>query len=247
VTEELALHAGGGDGGAVDGEEAGPLAVGVLVDGVGDEFLSGSRLAVEKDGGPGGGYHSDLLEEFPHGGRGADDVLEAVPLVEPGLQLVHLHFEAAPFHQRLDPAPQLVEVHRLGEVVVGAHLHGFHSRFHRPEGGDQQDRQSGIVPLDPPEDLHAVHAGHPKVRDHEVDSPVLLQVPKALHRVGKGVDLEADLLEGPGEAPKVLRLVLQDEERSPCHSGIPSVPRLPFKQGECQNPRSLKEGRGPPP
>ena len=57
---------------------------------------------------------------------------------------------------------------RLLQEVDGAELHGLDSRLNRPVGGQQNDGRSGRKLAEPPQDLHAVHAGHLDVHEDQV-------------------------------------------------------------------------------
>ena len=96
--------------------------------------------------------------------------------------------------QRLDPAHQLAQTERLGQVVVGAHL----------ESDDlvdlvitrRQDQDGHLRPgrTHASQDLEAVYPGQPDIEDHEIGG------------LARG-DLEA-LFAGPGDA-HVIALLLE--------------------------------------
>ena len=93
IAEQLALQQVFRHGGAVDGHKGPPRAGGGVVDGVGEDFLAGARLADEQDGQRGEG-HLFQNSHTPADGRGAPHhivkgILGPVALVEQlGAQLV---------------------------------------------------------------------------------------------------------------------------------------------------------------
>ncbi len=77
VAEEFALEQLRGERGAMDGDEFCLVAVAEVMDGVGDQLLAGAALALDEDGGAGGGDLFDGVEDLLHHGGIADEVLEA--------------------------------------------------------------------------------------------------------------------------------------------------------------------------
>lgn len=78
VAKEFGFQEGIGQGPAVDGDEFFVLSPGEVVDGPGDEFLSGSGGSFEQDGAVAGRQFREDLEEFVHSAAAADDVGEGV-------------------------------------------------------------------------------------------------------------------------------------------------------------------------
>ena len=60
---------------------------GVVVDRLGDHLLAGAVLAQQQHGGPAVGDLADGAEDFVHGRRVADDVLEPVAVADLGAKL----------------------------------------------------------------------------------------------------------------------------------------------------------------
>ena len=170
VAEQVALEQVGRQGAAVDGDERGLGPVRVHVDGPGDELLAGAALALEEDRAPGRGGGLDEVEDVLHGLALADDVGEAEALPELVLEPDVLVLEALALEGLLDGHEQeLVVLERLLDVVEGADLHGRDGRLDRAVGRDDDDRDQGIDPLDPPQDLDAVHPRHEKVEEDDVE------------------------------------------------------------------------------
>src|SRR5690606_26344905 len=78
--DELARHRT-----AVEDHEGPVLAVGVVVDLLGDELLAGAGLALDEDGGIGHGHVAHQLEELAHLRVAADELAEGVALEGLGL------------------------------------------------------------------------------------------------------------------------------------------------------------------
>ena len=78
-------------------------------------------------------------------GRAADDALEAEALVEHLAQVRDLVLELPVLEQVHHPLAQLVEVDRLGQVVIGADLHGLDRGFDRAVASDQDDAEIELV------------------------------------------------------------------------------------------------------
>ena len=75
VSEQFAFEKRFGNGGTVDGQQRPIAAVAMVVDGSGDEFLAGARLAQNQDAHVRRGHASDGLVDFLHLRRAADDRL----------------------------------------------------------------------------------------------------------------------------------------------------------------------------
>ena len=130
--------------------------------------LPGAALALDEDGGVGGGHPGRGLVDLQHGLAAPHHVVEPVAVPQPAAQRPVLHGELAvlqrPGHHDLDG----VDVVGLGEVVGGAAADGLHRAVDVPEGGDQDDRRvRGALP-EGVDDLEPVHLGHADVGDHQV-------------------------------------------------------------------------------
>ena len=168
VAEQLALQQGLRDGGAVEGQERrlGPGAV--LVDGAGDQFLAGAALAGDQHRHVLGGDAADGLVDLAHGRAGADD--GAVHVGVRGGLGDHGRLAHPPGHlQRLaDHPPQLVQVERLEQVVVGALLHRLDGRVRRLGHGDEDDRDARVDPADLLVDLQPGLVGQAQVEQNDI-------------------------------------------------------------------------------
>ncbi len=135
VAEELALENVRRDRAAVDRQEALVAPRAREVQRVGDQLLAGAALADDEDGRLGRRDQAHLLEEDFHLRRAADDALEAETLVELLVELDDLLLELPLLQLCEDALAQLIEIDRLGQVVVGADPHRLDGGLDRAETG----------------------------------------------------------------------------------------------------------------
>ena len=168
VAEQLALQQVLRDGRAVEGQERRLGSGAVLVDGAGDQFLAGAALAGDQHRHVLGGDAADGLVDLAHGRAGADDGAVHVR-VRRGLG-DHGRLAHPPGHfQRLaDHPPQLVQVERLEQVVVGALLHRLDGRVRRLGQGDEDDRDARVDLADLLVDLQAGLVGQAQVEENDI-------------------------------------------------------------------------------
>jgi hypothetical protein len=142
VAEQLTLQKARAEGGAGDLHERPAGALGVAVDGRGDQLLAGAALAGDEYRLGGRRHPADGLEHLHHRRRAADQLLVRPALVERVHgQRLHLGHQR-PLRQRpADGEQHFVEVERLGDVAVGAELHRLEGRAAAAVGGDDDDRR----------------------------------------------------------------------------------------------------------
>ncbi len=75
----------------------------------------------------------------------ADDALETKALFESLAQSTVFIRQYASFELKLNPLSQLLHLDRFCEVIVGALLERGHGVFHIGIGGDQKERQVGVL------------------------------------------------------------------------------------------------------
>ena len=184
VAEQLALEEGLGErrAGHLDEGLVAPRAV--LVERLGEELLPGAALSEEQDRGRGGGHLTDRLEHRQHLRALAHEIVEAVLLLEPLAQGASLLEQALPVQGLLEHDLELIDVDRLGEVVLGSELHGLDRGLHRAVGGHEDDHRLGADLLDLREELEAVHARHPEVGEDDVGLDLLEQLQSRARVVG---------------------------------------------------------------
>jgi hypothetical protein len=172
--EEFAFDAGGGAGGAVDGDEGAGGAGAIGMDAAGDDLFAGAAFAGDEDGGGGGSDFADEVDDAAHGGVFGDEggAGEAGVLVfaEEGVFL----FQLLASEGFADEDAQLVgALEGFAEVVFGAELHGFDGGGDGAEAGDHDDGCGGVGGLDGAEDGEAVAVGELEVGDDEVEAALL--------------------------------------------------------------------------
>ncbi len=79
---------------------------------------------------------------------------------------------------------EFVDVEGLGDVFVGAMLHGLQRRLHRAVAGHQDHQSLGTLRLDVAEGLQAVDAGEPQIEQNGVDAMGLQRAISLLGAVG---------------------------------------------------------------
>src|SRR5690606_10478825 len=211
VAEELALEQRLAQRAAVHRDERLVLARTVVVDGARDEFLAGARLPLDQHAGAGGGNLPRHLEDALHGRRTADDVVEAVALVDLAAQVLVLALEFALLEDTADQHAEFLEVHRLHEVVERAELHGLDGRLHRAVPGEHHKLGLGVFIADVLEQLHAVHLGHLEVRQDQVHG-LIAEQQEGLLAIGGEEDLLRLALKGPLEALAGVLFVVYDQD-----------------------------------
>ena len=118
--------------------------------------------------------------------------------------------------ERLDPAHELAQAERLGQVVVGAELEPDDLVDLVVAGGQHEDRHLGAGRPQPAQDLEAVHPGQAHVEDDEVRRLARRDLEALFTRSGDG-DLVALLLEGVLD-PASDRVLVFDDEDGGCHA-----------------------------
>src|SRR5664280_939487 len=113
--------------------------------------------------------------------------------------------------QRLDPAHQLAQAERLGEVVVRPELEADDLVHLVVPGGQDQNRHLSVGRTDPAQDLKTVHARQADVEDDQVGRLVRREVQPLLAGPGDR-DLVPLLLEGVLDAARDRVLVFDDQD-----------------------------------
>jgi hypothetical protein len=131
----------------------------------GDQLLAGARLPAHEHRDVLGTHARNRLQELLHGGRLGDDgaahrLLRRQPSV--------LHAQRARLEGAVDDQAHLIDVERLGDVLVSAGLHRPHRHALGAVRGEQHHRQGGVALVQLLQELHAVHPRHGEVGDHRV-------------------------------------------------------------------------------
>src|SRR5262249_29877276 len=139
VPEELRLHQGLGDGAAVDRDEGAGSARAFLVNGLRDQLLAGAALARHHHSREAVRRLADYLANLVHLPALPDEALEAALAAQLRAERLVLVLQPLALERVGDSQLDLVELERLGDVVVGAELHRFDSGLRRGKGGDDED------------------------------------------------------------------------------------------------------------
>ena len=149
----------------VDGDERALRARRVGVNRARDQLLAGAALALDENRRSARRRLDDQVEHLPHPRAPADDVGElVVPLLDVLAQVAVLVHQPPPLHRVADDDQHFVVLERLGDVVERAALHRRDRALDRRVGGDDDDRQVLVDPLQLVERGDAVEARH-----HDVD------------------------------------------------------------------------------
>jgi hypothetical protein len=189
VAEQLRLEDLGRDRGAVDRQETVLVARRVLVQRVGDQFLARPGLADDEHVRARRRDQLHLAKQLLHrlgtalelGELGVQSLLQ---LVDPLAVLVLLE-------QLGHARAQLLDVDRLGQVVVRAALHRVDGRLHRAVSGDHQHADPRIDAFHLVQDTEAVRTGQHQIGEDQTDVAVLSHVLQRGFRLGEGHDTVA--------------------------------------------------------
>ncbi len=142
----------------------------VRVDRARDEFLAGPALALDENRRAARCRLDDQIEDLPHLRALADDVRElVVPLLDVLPQVAVLVHEPPPLHRVAHDDEHFVVLERLGDVVEGAGLHRRDRALDRRVGGDDDDVEVFVDPLQLVERGDAVEPRHHDVDDRRVE------------------------------------------------------------------------------
>ena len=138
-----------------------------LMDGLGDELLAGPRLAGDQHRRAGRRRLLDDMVDLPHLAAVADHRPERAVLAQLTAQRLDLAQRLLPLDNLVEQDLQPLDVDRLGQVVVGALLHGLDRRLDGALRGQQQRRDVGALRLKRPQQTQPVHARHDQVGDDD--------------------------------------------------------------------------------
>ena len=180
---------------------------------LGHQLLAGARLAGDEDRRVRAGDLADELEDLEHRPGGSDDALAlggALAQLEP--QRAHLRAEVGVVEDAAQGGQQVVDLERLGDVVVRAVLHGLDGGGAAAEGGHDDDLELVVLALQLLEDRQAVPIGQLDVHHHQVRP--LLVVGDLGDRIGPGLGDAggvAGVLQEVGQEGDDLGVVVDDE------------------------------------
>ena len=180
VAKEFALEQLLGNGPTVDWDEAVWLAGAALVDAARHELLAGPGLTQDQHVGLNRGHPPDRLEDRPHRGARAHDVVEGVVLPQLSLEELILVPQPAGIEQARGRPQQVVWQEGLCDVVARAELDGLDGRLDRGIGREDEDRDLRVLLARGGYDLEPADAWHADIGQHEVEALVLESLERAL-------------------------------------------------------------------
>src|SRR5437588_2799463 len=144
------------------------LAVAVKMQSARNQFLAGPAFALDQNGAVGvGDFVNQAVNELHFSAR-ADNVLKFVFVLELLAEVNVLSQRRLIIEGALYGHLQLVDLERLGHVIVRAHLHRFDCGFHRGVGGDQNHGGLPEMLAHMPEHVEAGHCFHSNVGNDDV-------------------------------------------------------------------------------
>ncbi len=221
VAEELGFHQRLGDRRTVEADERALAARAVDVQRTGDDLLACPGLAADQHGGLRRRHLGDRVQQPQHGRAAADDAAALEASRQLGAQRAVLRLQPGVLHGAFERDAQLVEVERLGEVVVRPLLESGHGRLDRGEGGHDDDRDGRVDRLDGRECLEPRHLQHAHVHQHQVVGPLADPADGGLAVVRLG-DFVAPAADQGAQHGAVGRVVIHDQNGMACaHAGLP--------------------------
>ena len=194
VPEELALDEPLGHGREVHADERAVRARRVVVDRPRDELLAGAALAGDED-------RCRRGRDPPHQGHHVahrlalrDDRLDPVAILHLALQPRDLRPQRPLAERLVRDEQQLLDLERLGDVVVGSELHRADRRLDRTERRDHHEVRRLRQLHDAADQVEAVHLRHPQIGDHEVEAPHAREL-EPRRGPARRIDVVAGLLE----------------------------------------------------
>src|SRR6185312_8298052 len=171
VAEDFAFDEGFGNGGAVDRDERVVLAWAERVQGTGDEFLSGSTFAGNKDGNVGWSDALDEGEDLLHFAGSADQGAEHAGVAQFAARNFQLLLGFALAGGVGENLTESYGVDRLLDEVVSAELHSIDGSLDGALGGEDNDGLVLFELAEAFEEVEAIHAGHFEVGDDDARLP----------------------------------------------------------------------------
>src|SRR5438105_3018919 len=168
MTEQFRLEQVLRQGAAIDRYKRVMLAVAVKMQAARDQFLTGPAFALDQNRAVGvGDFVNQAVNELHLLAR-SNDVLKFVFILELFAEVNVLPQGRLIIESALHRHLQLVDLERLGHVIVSAHLHRFDRRFHRGISGDQNHGGLTKMLADVAEDIEPRHRFHPDIGNDDV-------------------------------------------------------------------------------
>ena len=185
VAEDLAFHQVRRDRAAVDGEERMAAAPAEVVDRSRDDFLAGAALAGDEHRDRRRRDADDLLVDAPHRRRAAPERAEVALALERRFEVAGGGLQRRRLGHPRQHALELLQAHRLDEVVGGAEAKRLDRGVEAGVAGDQHQLGVGQL-LDVAEQLHAAAVGQHQVEQDDVGLLQRHLAPRIAQRSGGG-------------------------------------------------------------
>ncbi len=161
MAEKFRLEQGFGNGGAVDGDERPGLPRAGTVNGAGQHFLAGARLAANEHAGLAARHQSGFGQQCEHARTGGENVGAPGFVLGRGRGgLLGLQRD-----RTLQQGKQLARFERLGQKAEHAALRGVHRVGNGAVRGEDDDRQRWVLRADVLEQRQPVHTVHAQIGD----------------------------------------------------------------------------------
>ena len=177
-----------------------------------DQLLAGAALAGDQDRGGRARDPPHERDDIAHRLALRDDVVEAELVLDLALQPRDLAAQRALAERLVGDEQQLLDLERLGDVVVRAELDRADRGLDRAERGDHHDVRRLGQRHHAADQVEAVHLGHPQVGDDQVE-PVGARELEAGRGARRRLDLEPRVLELLGQQVAHRLVVLDDQDR----------------------------------
>ena len=210
VPEQLGFEQRLRNGAAVERDEPVRPPGTVVMNGPRDHFLAGPRFAGDQDRAARPSHRLQQLKQRLHGSAAAENAAKLIPLFELRSQVGVLGREPPLLHRFLKHVHQLVELKRLGDEVRRAALDRLDRVLHRAEPRDHNRDDPGIALASRLNHASPVHAGHPEVGNHDVESKLVKKLERSLAAI-RFDDVEAALVEAFRHQAPQHRLVVYEQ------------------------------------
>ena len=207
VAEQFALQQRGGKPGAMDGHQRllGPRAQ--VVDRLGDHLLARAGFPLDEHRRARRRHLLHQLEHRPHPRRLPDHVLQPKTSVQLPVKIRVFDLQGLLAQHAGDPHLQFLDLQPpLGNVVVGAPLHGFHGDILRPVGGHEDAHRRPRQGLRPNDQLHAVLSRQAQIGQQHLETLPFEEVQGVRGILGH-VDIVTILQSGAQTVPRRLFVV----------------------------------------
>ena len=212
----------------MDGHEGAARTLGPLVDGPRHQILAGPALPEDQDGGVRGGHPLDHAEDLLHPGRTRQDAAERLGSWQARAQGHIVAQELSLLGCLADDHLEFLDPGGLGQVVIGAQLHGLDGARNLLEACHHDHLRLFGKTGQLPQDLNAFLARHLHVEDDHV-------VRRLAQTIERGLPVRHPLhlmaLTGQlahHQLAQVLLVVGHENTDGPAHAGSTTRNRLPF-------------------